>query len=147
MWLVTLSLYLASTAFTARPVASDISTARYGWAKHYSPGLMRSVLHVRQRQGLIPYGVSGYDGLASTTECANIGRYVRTSLQNPRTGEWSSPRTLLVVDCSRPGADRARHIRTGLVVEVDWYTARATGWGWDGRSGEGKARARVWGVK
>lgn len=127
----------ASTASGGAP----LPPVKEGVAKHYSEGLMRQVLRVRQRQGLVPYGVR-YEGLASTTECSNIGKRVTVSLRNPRTGQWSAPRTLLVVDCSAP-RDRARHIRQGLVVEVDYATARATGWGWTGSSGEGKTGAHV----
>ena len=129
---------VAASSSPGSPVARP---AEEGWAVHYEPGLMREVLRVRQRQGLVPYGVR-YDGLASTTDFANIGKRVWVSLRSPRTGRWSAPLRLLVVDCSAP-ADRARHIRSGLVVEVDFATARRTGWGWDGRRGEGKARARV----
>ena len=148
MTLIALALFIATVPSVP---ATGPQGASYGyeagWAKHYSPNRMQSVLRVRQRQGLIPYGVTGYDGLASTTSCSNIGKYVWVQLWNPHTGRWSSPLKLLAVDCSRPGADRDRHIRERLVCEVDYATARATGWGWNGSSGEGKTRARVWGVR
>ena len=142
MYLIQLALFIASTTATA-PYSGNDSIAQ-GIAKHYTPNLMQRVLRVRQRQGLIPYGVTGYDGLASRPDCGTIGRYFWASLRNPRTGEWSRPRRMLQVDCSHP-RDRQRHIRSGLVVEVDYWTARATGWGWNGRRGTGKVQARVWG--
>jgi len=145
MTLIALAIFIA-TVPSVPSTGPQGASYHEGIAKNYDPGLFQQVLKVRQRQGLIPYGVTGYDGLASSTDCSNIGRYVWVQLRNPRTGEWSRAKRLLLVDCSAP-RDRARHVRTGLVIEVDYMTAKATGWGWNGSSGEGKTRARVWEVR
>lgn len=97
--------------------------------------MFKRVLRVRQRQGLVPWGVQ-YSALASTTECSNIGKRAQVSLRSKRTGEWYTTEAL-IVDCSHP-RDRSRHIRTGLVVEVDADTARRAGF-----YGTGRTAARI----
>lgn len=146
MFLIKLALFVASASATAPYGANDSIAYTEGVAKHYEPGLFAQVLRVRQRQGLIPYGVK-YDGLASSVNCADIGEYRYVSVRNPYTRAWSPLRRVLIADCSRPGADRARHIRQNLVIELDYKTAEWAGFAWDGRRGEGKARARVWGAE
>lgn len=109
------------------PQPQERATIKRGWAVHYAPGVFGSVLRTRQRQGLIPKDVT-YQGLASTTECSNIGKRATVWFRSTKTGYWTQPFGVLIVDCSNPGnGDRARHIRTGLVVEVDASTARRAG--------------------
>jgi hypothetical protein len=104
-----------------------LSNVRTGTAKFYSPGVFERVLKVRGMSW--PRGVSG---LASTPYCANIGKRVRASING---GPW---RTYLIADCSRHGADQKRHLRTGLVLEVDYRSAVREGF-----HKAGKAPAKV----
>lgn len=134
MFLVSLALFAATVSSPSPSLGPPLKD---GYAVHYDAGVFSRVLKVRQRQGLIPYGVA-YDGLASSTSCGDIGQYRYVSFRNPHTRVWSPVRRVLVADCSAP-KDKARHIRTGLVVEVDYRTAQ-----WAGFAGEGRVKARVW---
>jgi hypothetical protein len=100
-------------------------TTRIGIAKHYSPGIVERVYHTRIAQGLTSPGWKG--ALASSWNCSEIGSHEWASVNGRPFTEY------LVVDCSRPGEDRARHIKEGLVIEVDYSSALKAGIVNDGR--------------
>jgi hypothetical protein len=84
-------------------------TPRSGYAVRYSPGVMERVA-VRRGLPVLPR-------MASVPDCGRLGWWV-TATVNGYTGRY------LVVDCSAP-RDRARHIRQGLVLEVNHGSAVA----------------------
>lgn len=115
-------------------------TASSGYARYYGNGTMQRVYQVRQAQGLVKGGWHG--GLAATPSCKNIGRTVSASLWMPHNRAWGTWRDYLVVDCARP-QDYKGQIARGLVIEVDYQTAKAGGW-----LDAGKTSARLkWGNK
>ncbi len=119
-----------------------LPTVQTGRAVEYRSGLMERVYRIRIHQGLVAPGWQG--GFASTPYCANIGRIIHARFRTPvvgnRSASWGTWYSLLVTDCSA-SVDRPRHVRSGLIVEVDWQTACASGWCRDGHT-----RAQVeWG--
>jgi hypothetical protein len=56
------------------------------------------------------------DGYAAVPSCTNIGRVLKASINGHSTERYQ------IVDCSAP-SDRARHVRQGLVIEVDYQSA------------------------
>ena len=120
-----LALLTAALSAHGHAYARSVSVS-YGIAKHYSPGLMN---RVRVYRGLPwPAGVSG---LASRVSCAGIGQVFSASIN----GHYER---LLQVDCSQY-RDAPRHLREGLIVEVDYDTARR-----DGMLRTGRGSAVVW---
>lgn len=118
--------------------------ASEGLAKHYSAGRFEQTYATRIRQGLIkPGAIAGYDGMASTPYCSNIGKTLIARFLNPKTKKWSGWERFLVCDCSRPGEDQQRHIAANQ-TEYDFATALRHGWEWDGHKGEGKTRVKTW---
>jgi hypothetical protein len=120
------------------PLAEAASHGQVVTAKHYMPGIMRSVA---LKRGLwdTRQDVSGY---ASVPDCSLIGRVAVAIFRNPRTQRWERAERLLVVDCSAP-RDSARHIRSGLGIETDYATAQRHGFDWNGWRGEGKTQAII----
>jgi hypothetical protein len=119
-----------------------VGTVQTGRAVEYRAGLFERVYSVRIHQGLVRPGWQG--GFASTPYCSNIGRIIHARFRSPvvgnRSASWGKVYSLLVSDCSA-SVDRPRHVRSGLIVEVDWQTACSAGWCRDGHS-----RAQViWG--
>lgn len=113
---------------TLTPTVTATATVEVqsGWVKYYSKGQMQRTARIR---GLtLP---AGYDGYSSTPPCENIGRtlYVRVGGRTFKT---------LTVDCSQT-RDRARHIRSGLVAEVNFEIAQQAGF-----VSKGKAKCEVW---
>jgi hypothetical protein len=98
-----------------------------GTAKYYSPGMFRTVAN--NRHMALRTDVDGY---ASVPNCGLIGHVVQASINH---GRWE---TYQLVDCSAP-KDRVRHIRQGLVIEVDYQSAVRNHFAQDG-----KAPAIVW---
>lgn len=94
-------------------------------AKLYSPGIMERVARNR--------GMPVVRHMAAVTDCRMIGKHVLASI-NGRRPTW-----FRVTDCSHP-RDRARHVRSKLVIEVDWNSAVEFGF-----SRHGHAPARVYG--
>jgi hypothetical protein len=105
-----LLLAVLFTAVGHAPSSTSFAPQR-GIAKFYSPDVMEAVARSR---GLARPG--SVDGLASVPNCSRLGTVVVAAI-NGRT-----PERYLVVDCSHP-RDRARHIRQGLVIEVDYRSA------------------------
>ncbi|MEO8286642.1 MAG: hypothetical protein ABI670_09425 [Chloroflexota bacterium] len=103
---LSLSFVLETRASHAAPTAII-----RGHAKYYSPGMFQTV--ARNRGIKLRSDVSGY---AAVPNCNHIGKVIKARI-NSRDTE-----TYQVVDCSAP-ADRARHIRDGLVIEVDYSSA------------------------
>ncbi len=108
-------------AYNGRP------PSKVGIAKHYSAGMFARVARNRGMQ--MRSDVAGY---AAVTDCSMIGKVVAASINGGRVERFQ------VLDCSAP-KDRPRHIREGLVIEVDYATAKRRGF-----LGEGKAPAKVW---
>jgi hypothetical protein len=131
---VLLALVLLAHAYSHTSGVASIQAgapARWGWAKHYSPGVMERVRTVRAHQGVrIRTDVAGY---AAAPDCAQIGRVVVASINGGPLERYQ------VLDCSHP-RDRARHVREGLVIEVDYRSAVRNGF-----ARQGKARAVVYG--
>lgn len=88
-------------------------------AKFYEqPGLMRQVALNR--------GLTPVNHMASVPDCSRIGDHVLAVVNGHRA-------LYKVVDCSAP-RDRARHIRQGLVIEVDYYSAHEFGFAREGHA-------------
>lgn len=113
-----LSLYLVPFQDT------QAATPRQGTAKHYSPGVMERVAAKR--------GLPVLRRMASVPDCGRIGWWVYATVHG-HTDRY------LVVDCSAP-KDRPRHLRTGLVIEVNYGSKVAYF-----PRGEGRTAATVWG--
>lgn len=118
-WL--LALTGISTGYISAP-----SVPHSGIAKHYSPGTMERVVQIRHLR--VPPAATS---IVSTPDCSLIGRSFWISVRGHR--EWA-----FQADCSAP-RDRERHLREGLVVEVDYRTAVR-----DGIVYDGKGPATVW---
>jgi hypothetical protein len=116
----TLPLQVASAFdFTLSPTERPIKS---GYAVYYSAGVMERVARFRN----IPVERR----LAANTDCWRIGMYVTA-----RVNGYVD--TYRIVDCSHP-RDRARHLRQGLVIEVN-YAARQAYF----PRGAGRANAQV----
>jgi hypothetical protein len=107
-------------------ITEYVSRIHSGTAKHYSPGVMERVARVR--------GLPIVEHMASVPDCSMIGSYVAARI-NGVTWRYR------VTDCSAP-RDRARHIRQGLVIEIDYRSARALG-----MVRSGRASAVVWSAR
>ena len=86
-----------------------------GTAKYYRAGMFAQV--AANRGMILRADVAGY---ASVPSCAWLGSVIQARVNG---GAWERYQ---VVDCSAP-KDRARHIRQGLVLEVDYASARRNG--------------------
>jgi hypothetical protein len=83
----------------------------------YAPNVMEQVAANRENRyhrGYVPgfqrrYDVAGY---AASVDCSDIGLVVWASLNG------NVPERFQIVDCSQ-GRDRAYHVRSKLVIEVD----------------------------
>ncbi len=106
-----LAVLFAGADFVTLSSTSRVSAQQNGIAKYYSPGVMEGVAVYRGLNK--PSGVSGF---AAVPNCGNLGKVATASI-NGRPAE-----KYLIVDCSAP-QDRARHIRQGLVIEVDYKSA------------------------
>jgi hypothetical protein len=107
------TLLLSPTVFDE---ATTISAAQGGgkskpptYAVYYSPGVMERVARKR--------GIPVTSRMASVPDCSKIGGWV-TAKVNGHVA------TYRIVDCSAP-KDRARHIRQGLVLEVNYSSKLA----------------------
>jgi hypothetical protein len=87
---------------------APVGRTPYTIAKFYSPGVFARVAKVR--------GLPVSERMAAVTDCGRIGQYVTASINGHVD-------TYLVADCSHP-RDRARHIREGLVIEVNYSAAK-----------------------
>ena len=86
-------------------------------AVRYAPGAMERVAVVR--------GMPWVPRMASVPDCGRVGEWVTAWINGHLD-------TYRVTDCSHP-RDRARHIRQGLVIEVDHrsaslYFPKGQGW-------------------
>lgn len=134
-----LAALLALTSACSPTPAQSVPAPQTGIAKYYAPNAMQRVFSVRLRQGLIPPAYTHWKGaLGATTNCSRIGHLAAVQFWNPRAQAWTRPEAVLLVDCSA-NADRARHVRENLVLEVGWETAVEGGWQRDGRT-----LAKVW---
>lgn len=93
-----------------------------GWASQYDPGVMESVIGVRQSAGrtsyTLPTDLPQVSSFIAVRDCSNIGDvwFIR-----PEGGEWERA---LVTDCAGiadGGLDWM--IKNNVVVEVDHETA------------------------
>ena len=91
--------------------ASTMQGTKSGHAVYYSPGVFKIV--ARNRGMKLRTDVDGY---AAVIDCSQIGRLIKARINGGKL------ETFQVLDCSAP-RDRARHQRTGLVIEVDYDTA------------------------
>jgi hypothetical protein len=107
--------------------AHAATTAQRGISAYYSPGTMARV--ARNRGIALRHDVDGY---ASLTHCSHIGKIVTATINGSR------PERYQVLDCSHP-RDRARHLRQGIVIEVDYQSAVRHGF-----TRRGYAPATVW---
>ena len=112
-----------------------VACLQSGTALEYGPGTMQRVYNVRVEQGLVRAGWQG--SMAAAIECSEIGRIDYASFYNPRAGEWSYYRPVLITDCSQY-RDRAMHYARNILLEVDWNTAVQNGF-----SAFGHTRVRV----
>jgi hypothetical protein len=108
-----LSGLLLSTPSASYASGNEISTdsTSKGYAYFYSPGMFQTVARNR--------GIklrSDVDGYAAVPNCSYIGRVLKAGINGHSTERYQ------IVDCSAP-ADRARHVRQGLVIEVDYQSA------------------------
>lgn len=124
-WL-TIVLLFSMMQTTVGASYSHTYTYNTGIAKYYRPGLMERV--ARYRGIHRPWYVTG---LASRPSCKTIGQVFSARIN----GHYER---LLQVDCAQY-RDYWAQIRGGLVVEVDYVTARRDGFVWRGR-----APAAVW---
>jgi hypothetical protein len=86
-----------------------------GIAKYYSAGMMRTVAnnrHMRLRTDV--------DGYAAVAACGKISSIVMASVGTLPARRYQ------VLDCSQT-RDLAAHAREGLILEVDYATARRAG--------------------
>lgn len=94
-----------------------------GIASQYAPGVMESVISVRQ-SGMtaanLPGNLPDVDGFVAVKDCDRIGEILWLRPQGQR--RWES---FLVVDCANPadGADLWME-RNNILVEVDHNTAK-----------------------
>jgi hypothetical protein len=86
-----------------------IQPLQVGIGKYYSPGVMERVARHR--------GLPVRAHMASVPDCTRLGESVQAEVNGHLA-------TYEVVDCSAP-QDRARHLAEGLVLEVDYNSARA----------------------
>ncbi len=101
-----------------------------GIAKFYSRGVMEEV--ARNRGIAMRKDVSGY---AAVADCGKIGSVVLASVGTLGAQRYQ------VLDCSQT-RDLARHAKEGLIIEVDWLTAKRAGLLLTGR-----APATIWGFE
>jgi len=99
-----------------------------GTVMHYYPGLFETV--ARNRGMRLRTDVDGY---ASRPSCGELGRVVVARILNPRTGAWGPWRRYQILDCSAR-RDLAYQRGLGLILEVDYRSAAATGFLYQGRS-------------
>jgi hypothetical protein len=110
-----LILALLSSVIESAPSSTPASSRQSGIAKYYSPGVMEAVA---RKRGLARTG--SVQGMAAVPNCGHIGK-VAVAAINGRSAE-----RYLIVDCSSP-RDRAKHVRQGLVIEVDYSSAVRNG--------------------
>jgi len=109
------------------PQAVNARTTRAGIAAYYSPGVMARV--ARNRGMDLRDDVAGW---AAVPNCSEVGRIVVASINGSR------PERYQVLDCSHP-RDKARHLRQGIVIEVDYQSAVRHGF-----TRRGYTKAVVW---
>jgi hypothetical protein len=90
--------------------ASQLAASK-GYAYFYSPGMFQTV--ARNRGIKLRLDVDGY---AAVPNCRYIGQVVKARINGHYTERYQ------VLDCSAP-SDRARHVREGLVIEIDYQSA------------------------
>jgi hypothetical protein len=96
---------------TTTGYASPLAATSKGYAYFYSPGMFQTVARNR--------GIklrSDVDGYAAVPNCRYIGQVVKARINGHETERYQ------VLDCSAP-SDRARHVREGLVIEIDYQSA------------------------
>lgn len=126
--LLALLAFLGSAAAHI-PAQQQSYAPKTGIAMFYSPGVMAHVASVR--------GVhlrTDVDGYAAVPDCHMRDKIALASINGHETERFQ------ILDCSAP-ADRARHIRQGLVIEVDYASAVRNGIAYRGRG-----PATVWNI-
>jgi hypothetical protein len=103
------------------PVSASGGTTT-GIAKHYAPGVFARVAH--NREMVMRTDVAGY---AAVPNCGYLGTVIQARVNG---GKWERYQ---VLDCSAP-KDRARHIKSGLILEVDYASAKRNGFVSRGRA-------------
>jgi len=99
-----------------------IATILSGFASQYSPGVMESVVRVRQsgRTAMdLPAVLPAVDGFVAMEDCAMIGQivYIRPKGET----EWDS---FLVADCSGHAETSAWMERNDILVEFGYKSAK-----------------------
>ena len=102
-----------------------IATILSGFASQYSPGVMESVVRVRQsgRTAMdLPAVLPAVDGFVAMEDCAMIGQivYIRPKGET----EWDS---FLVADCSGHAETSAWMERNDILVEFGYNAAKRYG--------------------
>jgi hypothetical protein len=118
----------ASYDITLQSLQSPLFRTKSGIAKYYSPGMMRTVANNRGMK--LRSDVHGY---AAVQLCSMIGRVITASINGHKVERYQ------VLDCSAP-EDVGRHRAQGLIIEVDYASAKRNGF-----LRQGKAPAKVWG--
>ena len=102
-----------------------IATLLSGFASQYAPGVMESVVRVRQsgRTAMdLPAVLPAVDGFVAMEDCAMIGQIVY--IRPKRKTEWDS---FLVADCSGHSETSAWMERNNILVEFGYNAAKRYG--------------------
>jgi hypothetical protein len=108
---ITAALFALAGGSPAITEAAVVQGAQSGHAVYYAPGVFNIV--ARNRGMKLRADVDGY---AAVIDCRQIGRVIKAKLNG------GNLETFQVLDCSAP-RDRARHQRTGQIIEVDYQSA------------------------
>lgn len=109
-----------------------------GTVKHYYEGKMNEVRYNRTTPGRRGYirglvVLDSVDGYASRVDCGTLGSVFWASVNGGKLRSYQQ------LDCSAP-VDAPRHRRTGLIAELDYESAVATG-----IAGRGRGQVTIWG--
>jgi hypothetical protein len=118
----------AAQLFSAARTPVKEPYTEHGIVMHYYPGLFETVARNR---GM--YMRKDVDGYASRQNCGELGRVVEARVRNPYNGVWGPWRRYQILDCSAR-QDVGYHRQIGLILEIDYNSAVATGIAWRGRS-------------
>jgi len=95
----------------------------YGHAAYYADGVMEGVVYVRQHSdtwATLPVGIPPVIGFVAVDDCTEIGTLVWLWHEEELAGPY------WVADC-RAASDIALAGRKGIIVEVDYNTAKRWG--------------------
>jgi hypothetical protein len=110
------------SAFLSGPQIPTAAVSQKGIAKYYSLGVFKVV--AARRNIAMRQDVHGY---AAVPNCGRIGQVVRARLNGGPIELYH------ILDCSSP-EDLPSHLREGLVIEVDYQSARRNGFAREGHT-------------